>query len=133
MPEHIVAFIKQLLGIPVHYQHVDGPASDEFAWCVISGEDFDDDLDDDEPFAARLFFDVEIYAQSAARSRELAKKLKVGRDYRGLIAEGAAFVDDVAIENQRDGYQPQAAGDSIPPFEVPFLLTVTGYEPREGE
>ncbi len=76
-----------------------------------------------------MFFDIELYAQTAIRAQELASKLKKKRGFRGLLDAGDSnsFVDDLTFDSQSADYENQASAEDLPPHGVSFRVTVTGY------
>lgn len=130
LEQDLVKWLAELTALPVYYQHIDQQPAEKFVWFTRNGDDSTDCLDElgEEPDI--VYFDVELYASSAIELQEKTKLLRSGRDYRGDLDTG--WVDDIAIADQRDDYQPQANAESLPPFMSAYRFTVTGYIPAES-
>lgn len=112
-------------GLRAFYQHMDKAPGTKFVWFKRAGDDTLDTIDaSGEPDI--IYFDVEIYASELDDQVALNAALRAKRDHRGAFGE--AWVEDVQVQDQQDDYEPQASGDSLPPFMASFRLTVTGYE-----
>ena len=123
-------WLSELLGVHIHYQHLDRRPGNEFCWFIRSGDQILDTMDETGD-ADVVFFDVEIYAVTATRVQTLAQLLRSSSGFRGQLASGAGRVEDIAVEDQQDDYTPQASADSLPDYAAQFRLQVSIYEPPE--
>lgn len=124
LEENLVTWLNSVTGLPVHYQHIDRQPAGAFCWFIRNGDEDLDTLDGSgEPDV--VYFDLEVYAQTAAAIQSQSKILRAQRDYGGALGDGT--VDDISIDDQRDDYEPQAAAESLPPYAAAFRLTISGY------
>lgn len=122
-----VTALSNLTNPPVRafYQHLGDDPGAKFIWFRRNGDDRLDTIDGTgEPEI--IYLDVEVYASTIAECQALITALRGLHDLRG--AYGAGVVEDIQITDQQDDYQPQASGDSLPPFSAAFRMTVTLYE-----
>ena len=125
--ESMVAWLSTLTTPPIRafYQHLGTAPPAEFVWCRRAGDEGLDTIDGSgEPDI--IYWDVEVYASTLERQTELCRLLRAKRDYRGAF--GTGFVDDVQVQDQQDDYEPQASGQTLPPWSAAFRLITTLYE-----
>jgi len=122
----IITWAKTLkTGLRAYYMHLVGIPPAEFIFLQRSGEDRLDCLDEDgEPDI--VYFDCEIWSQTPTALTDLTRSLRATHGHRGTF--GAAYVEDIAVLDQRDDYEPQATGETLPPFASSFRLIITGYQ-----
>lgn len=111
------------------YQHLAGNPGSEFAWFRRAGDDSAPSLDDSgEPDI--IYWDVELYSSSLERQVTLCRALRAYRDHRGAL--GSGVVEDIQVTDQQDDYEPQASGNTLPPFMAAFRVITTGYEASDS-
>lgn len=123
-------WIAGVTGVSCFHQHVESNSLDEFIWFARAGDDSEDELDPvvgEEP--DRVYFDVEIYAQTSSACSTIARTLRSKRDYRGQLSPATGRVDDVLVEDTQDDYEPQAEAQDIPEMMSTLRLVVSGYQP----
>jgi hypothetical protein len=122
-----VAFLSAIVTPPVRafYQHLGTDPGAKFIWFRRNGDERLDTIDGDGA-PDIIYLDVEVYASSIADHTALVQALRDQQDLRGAF--GAGTVEDLQISDQQDDYEPQATGDTLPPFSAAFRVTVTLYE-----
>lgn len=126
LEQDLLSWLGATTSLPTFYQHIDTKPPAAFIWVQRNGDNSLDCLDETgEP--DEVFFDIEIYCQTSIDLQTKNRLLRLQRDYRGAI--GTGWVDDIAIDDQRDDYEPQASADTLPPLLSAFRLTVSGYIP----
>lgn len=125
--EDLVAFLSDVEGLaPVHYQHAKQSTEKRFIWFLVAGSDLQGGtLDRGEP-PDTIYFDLEIYASDLDDYAAQIEALSSLQDYEGDFGSGS--IQDLRIEDQRDDYEPLASGESVPPFNANFRLTIIGYD-----
>ena len=112
-------------GARAFYQHLDDDPGPKFYWFVRNGDERLDTIDGTgEPEI--IYCDVEAYASTIDDCQSMIEALRALHDLRGAF--GAGTVEDVAISDQQDTYQPQASGDSLPPYSAALRVQVTLYD-----
>lgn len=112
-------------GVRAFYQHLDADPGAKFYWFVRNGDERLDTIDGTgEPEI--IYCDVEAYASTIDDCQAMITALRGLQDFRGPFGDGT--VEDVSITDQQDTYQPQASGDSLPPYSAALRVQVTLYE-----
>ncbi len=122
----IVAELSNLVeGVPAYYQHLAGDPGRRFIWFIRNGDERLDTIDGTgEPDI--IYCDVEVYASTIADCQQIIDALRTLQDHRGAF--GAGTIEDISVTDQQDGYEPQASGDSLPPFSAAFRVQFTLYD-----
>lgn len=131
LEQNLLTFLAVESGVAnVFYSHIDAHPGTECVWFTRNGDQDDDDMDgavgDEYPI---VYFDVEVYSQTALAAQAIANKLRKRRGFRGLLdaSDANSFVDDLTFDSQAADYENQASAEDLPPHGVSFRITVTGY------
>jgi hypothetical protein len=112
-------------GARAFYQHIDDDPGEKFYWFIRNGDERLDTLDGTgEPEI--IYCDVELYTSTLDQLQDMINGLRDLQDWRGTFGTGT--IEDIDITDQQDGYEPQAAGDTLPPFSAAFRVKFTLYE-----
>ena len=131
LEQNLLTFLQTESGFAsTFYSHIDRHPGNECVWFSRNGDQDDDDLDgavgDEYPI---VYFDVEVYAQTAIAAQAVAHRLRRKRGFRGLLdaTDSNSYVEDLMFDTQAADYTQQASYEDLPPHGVSFRLSVTGY------
>lgn len=129
LEQDLRTFLKSKLSFndnQVFYQHLDRKPTSPFIWFIRNGDDSADSLDDldgDEPFT--VYFDVELYGDSATALQSLATTVRRQSNYTGSM--GSGYVQDIEVSDQKDDYELQAQAETLPEYSASFRIAISGY------